>query len=249
MKKNRKLRRADSPFNFILTFGTLLLGILFVWIMKLEMDTQIETGLKTYLQQQQQAVCNIVLQTEAEPEDTYPDRLIANIEEGFETSASQFVYIEKAGQLLFVKNTAEMNAVEVQQLDLTSYMKRMEKSRGAYRTSVFQTENGYTVGVCVREDYVKTIMGYDMMYMHILMYGIIAAVCCHDRLLPAVCPDKRQKKNQQADRRAAAKTASSGTGSGKEQACGKTGRRSQNASGAADREGSAGSGKHSEKPV
>ena len=70
-----------------------------------------------------------------------------------------------------------MNAVEVQQLDLTSYMKRMEKSRGAYRTSVFQTENGYTVGVCVREDYVKTIMGYDMMYMHILMYGIIAAVC------------------------------------------------------------------------
>lgn len=49
MKKNRKLRRADSPFNFILTFGTLLLGILFVWIMKLEMDTQIETGLKTYL--------------------------------------------------------------------------------------------------------------------------------------------------------------------------------------------------------
>ena len=33
MKKNRKLRRADSPFNFILTFGTLLLGILFVWIM------------------------------------------------------------------------------------------------------------------------------------------------------------------------------------------------------------------------
>ena len=69
MKKNRKLRRADSPFNFILTFGTLLLGILFVWIMKLEMDTQIETGLKTYLQQQQ--------------------------------------------------------------LDLTSYMKRMEKSRGA----------------------------------------------------------------------------------------------------------------------
>ena len=28
MKKNRKLRRADSPFNFILTFGTLLLGIL-----------------------------------------------------------------------------------------------------------------------------------------------------------------------------------------------------------------------------
>ena len=68
-------------------------------------------------------------------------------------------------------------AVEVQQLDLTSYMKRMEKSRGAYRTSVFQTENGYTVGVCVREDYVKTIMGYDMMYMHILMYGIIAAVC------------------------------------------------------------------------
>lgn len=138
MKKNRKLRRADSPFNFILTFGTLLLGILFVWIMKLEMDTQIETGLKTYLQQQQQAVCNIVLQTEAESEDTYPDRLIANIEEGFETSASQFVYIEKAGQLLFVKNTAEMNAVEVQQLDLTSYMKRMEKSRGAYRTSVFR---------------------------------------------------------------------------------------------------------------
>ena len=129
MKKNRKLRRADSPFNFILTFGTLLLGILFVWIMKLEMDTQIETELKTYLQQQQQAVCNIVLQTEAEPEDTYPDRLIANIEEGFETSASQFVYIEKAGQLLFVKNTAEMNAVEVQQLDLTSYMKRMGKEQ------------------------------------------------------------------------------------------------------------------------
>ena len=83
MKKNRKLRRADSPFNFILTFGTLLLGILFVWIMKLEMDTQIETGLETYLQQQQQAACNIVLQTEAEPEDTYPDRLIANIEEDF----------------------------------------------------------------------------------------------------------------------------------------------------------------------
>ena len=135
-----------------------------------------------------------------------------------------------------------MNAVEVQQLDLTSYMKRMEKSRGAYRTSVFQTENGYTVGVCVREDYVKTIMGYDMMYMHILMYGIIAAVCF-------VMIVKRQKKNQQADGRAAAKTASSGTGSGKEQACGKTGRRSQNASGAADREGSAGSGKHSEKPV
>ena len=49
-------------------------------------------------------------ETEAEPEDTYPDRLIANIEEGFETSASQFVYIEKAGQLLFVKNTAEENA-------------------------------------------------------------------------------------------------------------------------------------------
>jgi hypothetical protein len=248
MKKNRKLRRADSPFNFILTFGTLLLGILFVWIMKLEMDTQIETGLKTYLQQQQQAVCNIVLQTEAEPEDTYPDRLIANIEEGFETSASQFVYIEKAGQLLFVKNTAEMNAVEVQQLDLTSYMKRMEKSRGAYRTSVFQTENGYTVGVCVREDYVKTIMGYDVYAYSDVRYHC-SGVLCHDRLLPAVCSDKRQKKNQQADRRAAAKTASSGTGSGKEQACGKTGRRSKNASGAADREGSAGSGKHSEKPI
>lgn len=177
MKKNRKLRRADSPFNFILTFGTLLLGILFVWIMKLEMENLIENGLKTYLQQQQQTAYNIVLQTETEPADTYPDRLIENIEEGFETSASQFVYIEKDGQLLFVKNMAEMNTVEVQQLDLKTYMKRLEKDRGTYRTSVFQTENGYTVGVCVREDYVKTITGYDMMYMHILMYGIIAAVC------------------------------------------------------------------------
>ena len=64
MKKNRKLRRADSPFNFILTFGTLLLGILFVWIMKLEMDTQIETGLKKFgamLGDHVEVGCNSVL--------------------------------------------------------------------------------------------------------------------------------------------------------------------------------------------
>ena len=91
MKKNRKLRRADSPFNFILTFGTLLLGILFVWIMKLEMDTQIETGLKTYLQQQQQVACNIVLQTEAEPEvSTETEKSVENpaAEEEKETEAA-----------------------------------------------------------------------------------------------------------------------------------------------------------------
>ncbi len=40
--------------------------------------------------------------------------------------------VEDDAKLTIVKNTAEMNAVEVQQLDLTSYMKRMEKSRGAY---------------------------------------------------------------------------------------------------------------------
>lgn len=181
MKKQMKTvlriwKALRDPSNFILTFGTLALGILFVLIVDLEMRNMEEKEAAAYIQQQLGIAQQVVSEVEKEPEETYAQRLSDFSFARFETSGSQLLYVlTEEKEIYYVKNREETQRYAGQKW--SAYYAKLEKGTETYMTQEVALEDGYYAGVCIRESYIAQMTGFDMMYLRIRMYGIIAAVC------------------------------------------------------------------------